>query len=244
MSEESQSKGGNKIVYGLGGALVVAALFVGYLYGQLSALKTTPSKTNDSNVAAADTQEVLPPEPLTEEVWKEVVAKPAAVEGNEKASVTIAEFMDYRCSFCGKYASETYPDIKKNYVDTGKVRYMVRALPFLGEESGFAAQAALCAADQGGDEAYFKFHDKLFENSATLSSATYEKIAGEVGLNAKTLGKCVADGKFADKVKEDMALAMKVGANGTPTFFINGEMLVGAQPYAAFEAAIEAALAN
>lgn len=228
-------------------ALVAGALLLGYFYGQLTALKggTGLGSGSANPTAQAPTGQAapeVPTGPLSDELWAAVQTGVAATKGDANAPVTIVEFLDYRCGFCGRHAEETYPEIIKNYVDTGQVKYMVRALPFLGPESDNAAQAALCAADQGGDETYFAYHDLLFENVSTLSNQVYKDLAADLGLNASQFGQCLDDGKYVDKVQEDMALAMQVGANGTPTFFINGNIMIGAQPYSAFETAIEAEL--
>lgn len=233
-----------KLVLVLTAGLIVGSFFLGYFYGQLRLMR-------DGGFAAAPTGGAAPtaagqeePQlgPLSADQWEMVMEGAAAAQGSESAPVTIVEFLDYRCGFCARYATETYPQIKRDYVDTGKVRYLVRALPFLGPESGNAAQAALCAADQGGDRVYFDYHDLLFANSSTLSNQTYKDLAGQLSLNATAFATCLDGGKYAAQVEAEAGLAMQVGANGTPTFFINGNPLVGAQPYANFQAAIDAEL--
>lgn len=168
-----------------------------------------------------------------------------AVKGDKDAPVTIVEFTDYECPYCESFFTNAYAEIMKNYVDTGKVKYVLRdfPLPFHAKAIG-AANAAECAKDQGKDEMYFKFHDLLFQNQASLSPENYKKWAAELNLDQEEFNSCVDEEKFADEVAADLTEGQSYGVQGTPAFFINGMPLSGAQPYAAFEAAIETALVD
>lgn len=177
-----------------------------------------------------------------------------AVKGDANAPVTIIEFSDYECPYCKRYVQQTYPDIIKDYIDTGKVKYVFRDLPlnFHDPAATKEAIAANCARDQGDDETYFKFHDLIFENTASNGTGIPDdklvELAESIGLDGNKFKACVDDEEFKDEVSKDLDDAQKAGATGTPTFFIGkstdngtikGEMLVGAQPYAAFKAVIE-----
>lgn len=165
-----------------------------------------------------------------------------AVQGDANAPVTIIEFSDYECPFCGRAFQQTYPLIKENYIDTGKVRYVFRDFPLsFHPNAQKAAEAARCAGDQ---DKYWEMHDKLFQNQATLSVDNYKKWARELGLNGATFDSCLSSNKYADEVQADLAYGSSLGVSGTPAFFINGQMVSGAQPYSVFQQTIDAELAK
>jgi len=169
-----------------------------------------------------------------------------AVQGDKNAPVTIVEFSDYQCPFCGRFYSETLGQIEDNYVKTGKVKLVFRDFPLnsIHPQAQKAAEAAECAKEAGGnDEAYWNYHNKLFENQGALDVASLKKYAADLGLNAAKFNDCLDSGKKASEVAKDLADGQKYGVQGTPSFFINGQMISGAQPYSNFQSAIDAALA-
>ncbi len=168
----------------------------------------------------------------------------APVKGNVDAPVTIVEFSDYECPFCGKFYSESFQDIKKNYIDTGKVKliYMDFPLTQIHPEAQKAAESARCVGEQRGDDGYFLMHDKLFENQQSLSIENYKKWARELGVNGAEFDSCLDDGKYASDVQADANYGATLGVSGTPAFFINGASVSGAQPYSVFEQIIESQL--
>ncbi len=171
--------------------------------------------------------------------------------GNKSAKVTIVEFADFQCPFCKKYFDETFAQIKSKYIETGKVKYVYRHYPLpFHVNAQVAAVAAECANQQGK---FWEYHDVLFKNGQAdgtgLDKASLEKYASDMGLNNGTLGfgknkfnQCVDGNATLSIVQADNTEGSKDGVSGTPSFFINGQLLVGAQPYSAFEQAIEAAL--
>lgn len=173
--------------------------------------------------------------------------------GDKNAKVTLIEFSDYECPFCKKYFTETYPQIKKDYIDTGKVKMVFRDLPLgFHQNAPKEAEAAECARKQGGDSVYFKYHDQIFtkttSNGTGLALDQLPVIAKELGLNVNKFQQCLDAGEFKDEVEKDLADASKFGASGTPTFFIgkstsNGEIdgikVVGAQPYSTLKTIID-----
>ena len=163
-----------------------------------------------------------------------------AIKGDVNAPITIIEFSDYQCPYCGRYVSETYGKIKENYIDTGKVRYVFRDFP-LGFHTNAkrAAMASECVREQGGDDAFWEYHDTLFENQNELSADKLKEYASGMGYE---IASCLDTEKYANEVDSDTKEGVSFGVSGTPTFFINGKKLVGAQPYSAFESVIEAAL--
>jgi protein-disulfide isomerase len=163
-----------------------------------------------------------------------------AVKGDEDAPVTIVEFSDYQCPYCGKWFLQTYPQLKKEYIDTGKVKMVFRDFPLsFHQYAQMAGEAAECVRDQGGDEAYWEFHDVLFTKQAQLSEGNVKAWAKERGYD---ISKCLADGTFRKEVQQDMADGQAAGVQGTPAFFINGKLISGAQPFSVFKQAIDAAL--
>ncbi len=190
----------------------------------------------------------------------EVSADDDPILGEANAPVTIIEFSDYQCPFCRKFWTDTLPQIKTNYIDTGKVKFVYRDFPLdslhpLAQKSGEAAE---CARDVGGEAKYWEMHDKMFSEQNILDSgspqgpvtstvqysiADLKKWASEIGVDSSKFDSCLDDGKFASEVKSDFQDGAEAGVQGTPAFFINGKLISGAQPYSAFQAAIEAELA-
>lgn len=170
-----------------------------------------------------------------------VSAEDDAVLGNKNAKVTMIEFSDYECPFCGRHFTDTYPQIKKDYIDTGKVKLVFRDFPLSFHQSAQkAAEAAECAGEQGK---YYEMHDKLYSNQQALDVASLKKYAQELGLNTAKFNDCLDTGKMAAEVKKDLADGQSYGVQGTPAFFINGNLISGAQQYSVFKQAIDAALA-
>lgn len=164
--------------------------------------------------------------------------------GNKDAKVKVIEFADFQCPFCSQWFKTVEAPMIADYVKTGKIAFYWRDYPFLGTESTDAANAARCANDQGK---FWDFHDYLYnnqgqENSGTFSKDNLKKFGATLGLNTAQFNDCVDSGKFAKDVQTDLSDGQKAGVNGTPTVFVNGVPIVGAQPYAAFKSAIDAAL--
>lgn len=166
--------------------------------------------------------------------------------GNADADVTLIEFSDYQCPFCGRFWSQSLPEIKSQYVDTGKVKFVYRDFPLdsIHPMATPAAIAAECVREQGGDNAYFDYHDRIFtEGAQSLSDANLKQWAQDLGFNINT---CLDTQEFLDEVRKDLADAQAAGGRGTPYFVIidkdgNGIPLSGAQPFSAFDSALKAA---
>lgn len=169
-----------------------------------------------------------------------LIAQTRHFEGDPNAPVTIIELSDYTCPYCGKFEAETYPDILKEYIQTGKVRFGYMHFAILGPMASISAQAAECAAEQ---ERFWDYHAKIFLNQRSLSNETLQQFAVELGLDAAQFSECFASEKYAANVEADTALARSLGAQSTPSFVINGQPLVGAQPFDVFKQVIEQQLA-
>ena len=165
--------------------------------------------------------------------------------GDKDAPIVMIEFSDFECSFCKRFFSETLPQIKENYIDKGLVKLVYRDRP-LGNHANAvpAAEAAECAGALGD---YWGMHDLLFENFGEWRldpSSSFNLYAENLGLNMEEFTSCMENHDFKDEVLADAADADKVGARGTPTFFINGQRVVGAQPYSVFSSIFDQLLAE
>jgi len=188
----------------------------------------------------------------------EASADDDAFLGDENAPVEIIEFSDYQCPFCRKFWTETLPLIKSEYIDTGKVKFVYRDFPLTSIHPAAQpeAEAAECVREKGGDEAYFKMHDKIFQEgnildggdpikgpvqgTAQFGTTELKKWAKDIGYD---ISSCLDSGKFKSEVQKDLADATSAGGQGTPYFIINGKPLSGAQPFSAFKQIIDAELA-
>ncbi len=185
------------------------------------------------------------PRPVTTPIANPADADDDAFLGKKNAPVTLIEFTDYQCSFCKRHSTQTIPQIKKEYVDTGKVKYVLRDFPLgFHPNAQKAAEASECADDQGK---FWEMHDKMFENSHALDVASLKKYASDLGLNSATFDNCLDSGKYAQEAKDDMADGQASGITGTPGFVLidrdgKGHKLSGAQPFAKFKEAIDGAL--
>jgi protein-disulfide isomerase len=175
-----------------------------------------------------------------------------AIKGDKNAKVTLVEFTDYQCPFCSRHFRDTMPQIDNDYVKTGKIRYVLREFPLeaIHPLAFKAAEAANCSGEQGR---YWEMHHRLFANQNALAAQQLLGHAEAVGLDAGKFKTCLDSGKYAAKVRKDLAEAQRAGVTGTPTFFVglsdprDSEIkavrkIVGAQNYAAFKAAIDTLL--
>jgi protein-disulfide isomerase len=176
----------------------------------------------------------------------------ASFLGNARAPVTLVEFTDYQCPFCGRYARETFPQIERDYVKTGKVKYVMRDFPIaaLHPQAFKGHEAARCAGDQGK---LWEMHRRLFADQKAMGPAELEAHAQAVGLDLARFRQCLDGGKYAAAVRGDLEEGNKAGVSGTPTFLIGltdlkepvikvSRVLTGAQPYERFKEAIDALL--
>ncbi len=168
----------------------------------------------------------------------------AHVLGKADAPLVLIEYTDYQCPFCKRFYDQTFPEIKKNMIDTGKVSFISRNLPLpFHQHAQKAAQAAFCAGEQGK---YWEMRDALFRNQNKLEVEAILGYAKDLSLKADLFKSCMDDGKTAKEISDEAAYAGTLGISGTPTFVlgrpkgdsVEGRKIVGAQPYAAFDAAV------
>ncbi len=174
-------------------------------------------------------------------------------KGDPSAPLTLIEMTDYQCPYCARYAKQTYPQIQKEYVETGKVRYVLVDMPLesIHRLAFKAAEATHCAGEQ---DKYWEMHDRLFDNQRALEP--WSGHAEALGLDGDAFTACLDSGKYADDIRADMRLAAKAGVRGTPGFLLARTdpdnptkvkgitSLRGAQPFPSFKAQIDKALAE
>lgn len=159
-------------------------------------------------------------------------------QGPKDAPVVIVEFSDYQCPYCQLWHEEVLPRILSEY--TGSVRFIYRDFPLSGHpEAQPAAEAANCAGDQ---DSYWQFQDSIFSGLYGYGRQAYEQYATELTLEMDTFTTCLDSHRHQAEVLEDYSDGIKLGVQSTPTFFINGIQLVGAQPFETFQRVIEAEL--
>jgi protein-disulfide isomerase len=160
--------------------------------------------------------------------------------GNKSAPITLIEFADFQCPYCGRVA----PTIKKVQATYGdKVRLVWKDFPLtqIHPQAFKAGEAAHCAGDQGK---YWEYHDRLFDNQQSLMPDDLKKHAAAIGLDASTFATCLDTSKYGERVRDGVAQGTRLGVNSTPMFYVNGRILSGAQPYESFVAVIDEELAK
>jgi protein-disulfide isomerase len=160
--------------------------------------------------------------------------------GSTTAPVTIVEFSDFQCPFCQSVAP-TLKQVLKTYGD--KVRIVWKDFPLtqIHPEAFKAGEAAHCAGEQGK---FWEYHDRLFANQEALQADSLKTYAADLGLDTATFNACVDASKYGDRVREGVAQGSRLGVNSTPTLYVNGRMLAGAQPYEVIAAVIDEELAR
>ncbi|NPA30937.1 MAG: DsbA family protein [Chloroflexi bacterium] len=156
--------------------------------------------------------------------------------GPEDAPITIIEFSDFQCPFCARFRKQTYDRLKEEYGD--KIRFVYRDFPLvqIHPEAVPAALAANCAGEQGK---YWEYHDLLFLGDRPLNRDTYIAYAEQLGLDVDEFSRCLDEERYLDEIQKDFDDGVAAGVRGTPTFFVNGIPLVGAQPFENFKAIID-----
>ncbi len=162
--------------------------------------------------------------------------------GAKSAPITLVEFTDYQCPFCRQFHAQTFGELKKNYIDTGKVRFYSRDLPLdsMHPNAMRAAEAGRCAADQGQ---FWKLRDVMGNHPDKLDLESLLADAEFLKLDVTAFRVCVVAEKHKDEIEADLMEAMRIGADGTPAFVlgkstaegVDGDLLVGAQPYNIFD---------
>ncbi len=188
--------------------------------------------------AAQQANEPATPAPLRR---IEVAVADSPALGPADAPITIVEFSDYECSFCVRWHQQVYKRLMQEY--EGQIRFVYRDFPLdnIHPNATPAAMAAHCAGEQ---DAYFSFHDALFSYQYGLGREAYLSYAAELGLDVVSFQTCLDEKRYASKIEDGLRYGYSIGVSSTPTFFINGIAVVGAQPYEVFQQVIEKELAG
>jgi protein-disulfide isomerase len=161
--------------------------------------------------------------------------------GPVDAPITMVEFTDFQCPFCQRFYASTFGELKKNYIDTGKVRFVSRDLPLEFHPNAMqAALAGRCAGEQGR---FWPMRDRMGSNPEQLDLNHLIRYAAELKLDLAKFHSCVTSAKYKDAVEKDVQEALRIGASGTPSFVIgktepdgvDGELIIGAMPYQLFD---------
>lgn len=194
-----------------------------------SEIQQAREKYTDSLREKADVSVFLQPPSV------QVAYDPARAEGSADAPVTIVEFGDFQCPFCGK-VQPALDDLLRKY--SGKVKLAYRDFPLsqIHQYAEEAAEASRCALTQGK---YWEMHDAMFADQGKLDEASLLQTAAHLGMDRNAFDSCLKSGKYKSAVMDDVQAGSQVGVNATPSFFINGEFLSGAQSEAEFVAIIE-----
>jgi len=251
----------NNMLKGIVAIIAIATFLGGYAIGSIgdnsNSLSADEIKEMISEIEAKDPTAIpqptqVPSRPSTPQIFQ-VSLDDDPVKGDPNAPVTIVEFSDFQCPFCSRFFIQTLPALQENYIDTGKVKLVYRDFPIdsLHPNARPVHIAAECADEQGK---FWEYHDVLFENQAQWNrlsssdlSSQLNQYATSMGLNSASFDSCLSSQSIANEVNADYLQAAQYGASGTPTFFIGNEKngfikLVGAQPFTAFQAAIDAQL--
>jgi len=178
--------------------------------------------------------------PTTSEQGYEIGITPEGFpyKGAADAPVVFEAYSDYKCGHCQDFAMETEPLIDQAYVATGKVKFVSHYFGFSAETQALAT-AAMCAAEQGK---FWEFDQTLFANQVSTSASTVSVLAHDLGLDVNAFNQCVQSAANKAKIQKYTSQAQAAGITGTPTFFVNGKEIVGAQPFERFQEEIEQAL--
>jgi len=185
--------------------------------------------------------------PAVRDTVLERKADHARIEGSDSASVWVVEISDFQCPFCKEWHDETYAAVKRDYVDSGKIRFAYINFPLPEHRNAWpAAEAAMCAAAQSK---FWPMHDALFATQKsweTLSdpSSYLDSLAVSIGVDSAAYHSCVSKHEMRALIQADIDRATSSGVNSTPSFNIGGEMIAGAQPTEVFRKAIDSALAR
>jgi protein-disulfide isomerase len=223
--------------------LVVLAFAVGVLVGYMAwgrggAVAAVPAQA----AAAADNPvQNSAPTPTPEIVRYDIPWEGYPAIGPEDAEIVIVEFSDYQCPYCLRWHQQVYNELMAAY--PGKIRLVYRNLPLtsIHPEAMPAAIAAECAGDQN---AYWPYHDALFSGKYELGQDAYKQYASDLGLDMAAFEICLVENPNADAIQADMDFAINLGIRSTPTFFVNGLAIVGAQPIEVFKSVIDRELAG
>jgi protein-disulfide isomerase len=238
-------------------AIAIAAFFGGYAVGTLDQGNNLTQESLEKMLTEiarsnANPQPAQAPQPNAPKIVK-VSLDDDPVKGNPDAEVTIVEFSDFQCPFCSRFYDQTLPLIQKNYIDTGKIKFVYRDFPIdsLHPNARPAHVAAECADEQGK---FWDYHDILFERvdewqrlPMTSLGDKFVSFADELELEQSSFISCLESQTIAQEVQADYLDGGRYGVTGTPAFFVGTEkdgyiLISGAQPFTSFQTTIDSLL--
>lgn len=222
------------------GAIIIAGLIIA---GAILLTNRGGGNTNTGNIDTTntDTQDQEFADATTN------IGNSPYLGDKKKAKVALVEYTDFQCPYCARHATDTKPSIIKDYVDTGKIIYVVKNFPldFHGQIAIDTANASLCVKEIGGNSKYFDFYAKGYSQKTTDDLANIVK---GLGINMDKYNTCMAEKRYADQITQDTADGTKAGVQGTPGFVIGvldkdgnvtGKLIAGAYPFESFQAIID-----
>ncbi|ABX13554.1 DsbA family protein [Nitrosopumilus maritimus] len=234
--------------------IAISAFFAGNYVSNMNSDKVTQSDLNNAfakleEKIGTSTQPSI--QPNTQPIKVSIDDDP--MKGDPNAPITIIEFSDYECPFCGKFYTDTLPLIEENYINTGKVNFVYRDFPIqsIHPNAVHTAMAAECADDQ---EMFWPYHDMIFENKSTWEKQRGQSLVSELvqyadvlGLDTEEFTTCLESNKHLDEVRNDLQDGQSYGISGTPGFFIGNDnsgyiKVSGAKPYQTFAEILEGML--
>ena len=221
------------ITLGIAFATFVLGAFFGYFVAR-SAFDQGVARAGGAGSAAAQGAPAQPTQPPAR--LRNVSPDDDPALGPEDAPVTVIEFSDFQCPYCKSFRDNTFDALQQKYGN--KIRFVYRDFPLtsIHPEAMKAAEAADCANEQGK---FWEIHDLLFSTQASIGVSNSKQLAQQLGLDADKCNQCLDSDKYAQEVQADMNDGNSYGVTGTPTFFINGVRLIGAQPLSAFTSVID-----
>ncbi|MFH0971443.1 MAG: thioredoxin domain-containing protein [Candidatus Micrarchaeota archaeon] len=252
---EHHKKEGNDALYAIAIAIILSVIILsgvivyaaGSMNANLQSLNTNIANLKlNVNVQGAGQELQGTPTPT---IAPTAVPQPGTInleglpfKGSANAKITIVEYSDFQCPYCKMFVEGAYPQIIKEWIDTGKAKMYFKHYPLteLGHTlAPKAAEAAECASDQGK---FWEMHDKMFAGQPAIAVADLKKYAGELKLDTAKFNECLDSGKKAGIVDAQKAEGSALGVTGTPNFFINGQKVpLGASPYASFKQVLDQA---
>lgn len=226
-------------------ALIIGAFFLGSLTNKVATLEKGSSPT----IAAGNAKQAPSagnPAPSAPAQKVKSVGAADHIRGNKNAKITLIEYSDFECPFCKRF-EPTLQELLKTYGDKIRLVFRHYPLPF-HPNAQKEAEASECVAELGGNDAFWKYNDAIFErttsNGTGFALDQLGPLAAELGVNQQQFQSCLDSGKYAKLVKDSITEGQGAGVNGTPTTFVNGQIAVGALPVKAFTDAISCVTSN
>lgn len=229
----------------LNGYLITTLVIFTFLLGMLTNKVLLLESSAKMSATAANNQPVVSPTDVPPPQIVNVDPGKLPFLGKSNAKITVVEFSDFQCPFCERFFTDTFKQLNDAYIKTGKIKFYYRHYPLttIHPNAQVSAEAAECANEQ---DRFWDYHDLLFKNQTTWSPLSSTELidslveyAGQLGLDTIQFTTCVNSHKYKEQVSADQAAGTAVQVSGTPTFFVNGYRMVGAQPFASLQKIID-----